>query len=283
MDLNIEKAIKFQFEDKNWKSKSGGLMIMTGLIFVMVAIFYIGYYVWMIATLGTIDSSTATPDFGNAGMALGFFCVFGLFMLLLLFWGFFLSGYQIDLLEKVMKDQNTELPNLSPVGSKIARGFKMSLMHILPTFVIFLLYTLMVVVSMVMIGFGASGSTSSSTQGVLAISGLGIYLVGMLVFFILLMSYTYLFMPVANYLFIKRGLSAIFAYGEMFSIVKKQWLNLLIVGGLNFAIGSVMGVLVYIPCVGWILYPVALIICLNAVIHLHGQIFAEIEKDAKAK
>jgi hypothetical protein len=279
MDLKIEKAIKFQFADPEWKRKSGVLMIIAAIVFGIFFTVVIALYISPFIVVATAKDGAGNTDANIFGIwAIIFGCSGLLSFVSLIIWTAFISGYNLEVTERVMGDPDTHLPELSPVMSKVIVGFKLFLIHILPGFIIAMVYIVFTVVGMgLMFSGAATDGYKSDTYGLFMVIGMLVYMLGICIYFVLLMFHSFFLVPAAYYLFLKRGLSAAFAYGDMLQIIKNNWLDFLIVACLSYAGIMVLSFAAYVPVIGWIFYPAGYVILLNSMAHLYGQVYAKID------
>jgi hypothetical protein len=139
------------------------------------------------------------------------------------------------------------------------------------------------VATVALMATGASSDSystgSSSASGGFVLAGFAVEMLGLGIFMLVTVIYSFLISPALNYLYIKKGLSAAFAYGEVFEIIKKNWLDFLIIGGLTYAVMMVLQFAGYLLfCIIWLIYPIVMVIVSNAIGYLYGQKFAEIDK-----
>ena len=194
---------------------------------------------------------------------------------------FALLGWMIDIMRNVSKREPLPLPEWGDFGDKFVKGailFVVGLIYSLPA----LLLTCPLFIAPFTRGdFSRDGQQAVASLFVgtaLALScAIGLYM--------LLLSFL---MPAIYLNFARKGtFGAGFEFGEIWRIMSKNlgdyivaWLIIIVVGvGVTFVIGLVAGVLVFIPCCGWILSWVLLgmagVYIMAVFGHLFGQIGAE--------
>jgi hypothetical protein len=270
--LDIEKAVKYQFNDPDWKKKLIPLMVFTALAFFLYFAGFMSMYILPLVSEGS-DATIAI-------VLVTFLCLFFLSMILFIGWSVFMSGYSIELIGMVKKDPDTKLPEAAPVMPKIKRGieavlvalvphlFAMALMFIVMLFIIFLSWVL--------------GGFNDANSPVFPILIMIFYFLGFGVFMVYTILYTYLYVPAANYVYMKKGLKAAFAFKEIIDVIKRGWKNLAFAALIIYAGAMVSAFIIYIPCIGWLAYPAVLVLLMNSSSHLYGQVFAELDKEELA-
>jgi len=194
---------------------------------------------------------------------------------------FALFGWVIDIMRNVSHREPELLPGWDDFGEKFVKGailFVVSLIYSLPA--------LLITCPAFLLPF-TRGDYSREGQQALAgvIAGTSLLLVCAISIYALLLSFL---MPAIFLNFARKGtFSACFEFGEIWRIMSKNlgdyivaWLIIIVISiGASFVVGIVAGVLMFIPCCGWIiawvLLGVTTVWILSVFAHLFGQIGAE--------
>jgi hypothetical protein len=193
-------------------------------------------------------------------------------------WG----GYTVDIVRNVMNGVARPLPDWSDFGDKFVKGFLIwasGFIYALPAILIACLPLGFLVIP------ASSQSSNISDALVSVFTGVGIFLVCLLVIYLLALTFYY---PAVYVNFArKKTFASCFEVGEIIKVISENtgkyltaWL-IAIVGALvvGIIVWLVSIVLVLIPCIGWIL--MWLVSALSSVYlfaiyaHLFGQVVAE--------
>lgn len=195
--------------------------------------------------------------------------------------GFLLSGYMVGITRNVMNGEKRPLPEWEDLGTLFMDGLSLVVASIVYTLPFWLLTCIAFATT---IGFGGLSEATEIGEeavaaGILATWGLiaCLFMVFMLAFFFI--------SPAIVIQYVREGnLGACFRFGEVLSIARDNFADILIAGltpfGFSLVLSIVLGVLNVIPCLGQILSVIIGIAVgpyLAAVTgHLYGQIAGKI-------
>lgn len=268
--LNIEKAIKFQFDDPEWKRKIIPMAVVYGVVFF---IYFFGIFsIYLLPIFATDSDSSVVMPF-----LIGYTCIFLLSLLIFIVYMFYMSGHMLLTIKAIQKDENSKLIEPAPVMERFVLGFKFALANLIPYSVVIiltLLVTFVCILIIVLIG-AAFGEQASP---VIAILSMLFYFLWLGFFTIIAFVYSYLYMPVLMYLYLKHGFKSVWMVSEAMALIKSNWKDFGLVGLLLYAASMMIAIVIYIPCIGLLALPFLTIIIINAMSHLYGQTFAKIDK-----
>ena len=184
---------------------------------------------------------------------------------------FFLFGYQIAVVRKVMKGDVHPLPEWEDWGKMFMDGLVIWVAQIVYALPVILL-SLCSLIILVPASTDPSGDIGASFSGA-AIFGLVV-----LSCLVLLFSIALAFIVPALYVqYAKMGeFGSLFQVGEIINIAREHFVDILIVFVAAIAAGIVLGLVTWIPICGWfILAPLGSVWIMVATAFLYGQIAAK--------
>jgi len=266
MNLNITKAITYQFTDKNWLKKTAVHIILP---YTAMAMFILTYMAMIFGTVLFEETNETIP------LIFGF--IFLLTMLVMslasIIYLMYLNGYTLDIIKTSMKGK-FELPEITPIGNRMKEGFKIGLLGAVPMIT---MYTLMIG-AMVILGVVAS---IEAMPEALALILMFISIIFMILWYIAIFVFAIVIMPAMYFIYIKQGLISAFSLAKIVKVIKVGLAELLIYYGLTMAGSLAIVIFMYIPILGQLLYPITLVIYLFIMSNIYGQLFAEIDKKIK--
>jgi hypothetical protein len=264
--IDIQKAIKFPFEQKGWESKLGVL-------------FLVYLFVYLISTFTNFGSEYASTlsDFQTTGRmqevpellrmnTLPITIWSGMLSLLLIPVSLYIAGYEFSVTRNVMKKKDDVLEQPTDVGSHFKLGLVKLGLSIPVTFV----YILLLVV-LALFAFSVNPLPSVNQNITMMLVIWGFYLVfsvalGVLVYFLNTSIYY-------NYLKDRKFWGA-FNIGKMLSTLKAGWKEFLVVVGYGVLIGiGAFVVNLALCCLTFVVSPAMTMYTQLVTAHLTGQAF----------
>jgi len=270
MNINIEKAIKFQFADKKWVNKIGPHI---GIMYGMIAIWIVSYFCFIFG----VFAFSANDESEAIAMILGIVILLvalliGAFYLL---YSLYLSGYLVEIVRNEMIDK-TELPEIKPIGTRILTGLKICLIGMVPMVVLYVVFFGGMILA------AALSSTASNSDATALIISIFMMIL-MLLYYVILFLYSIFIAPSMMYLFIKEGVGAALSPSKIIRVIKAGWVDLLLYFALIMAASFTLVIVMCVPFIGAFLYPAIMVMYFVAAMNLYGQTFKNIETKLKGK
>jgi hypothetical protein len=192
---------------------------------------------------------------------------------------FILQGYMVQIIRRVMGNQENALPEWQDWGKLLRDGFFVTVGELIWALPFILLVTILGIVT------GGLGSMVDQSGDMMAAATTGAGL--LLTCLVLLMIVAFLFIVPALLIqyAIKDEFGAMFRFGEVFDIIRNHTADILIAFGVTvvavLGIGIVAGIVGIVPCLGWVVAPI-IGLAMGPYVqfvssHLYGQIAAKVQ------
>lgn len=268
--MNIEQAVKFPFKYSNWEKTFGVyFLISMFLIFfnlIIQALFEIPTDILNTALRENVSETLQTITVGVSFTSL----ILGSIVLIFsLPFNLYLNGYTLDIVRHIIYGKE---PSITPHGNFIFRvklGFVrfiirtiVSLATLLPISIFIILFFILTVIS-------------RSSPLFLAIGIIVLILLAILWFIMAIFTYRF-FTYAMEYKYLTSGFRSMFNISELFTIIKKNISNFLVLIGVEITINIIIGFSMFAFCLIFFLHPLILSIGAFSLSYLYGETFKKI-------
>jgi hypothetical protein len=250
VEFNIEKSVKFIFEDPNWLNK-------------LVPFFIIQVIISVISFLAQIDP---------------FFIMLGILILLLpliIPYSIYLIGYRFETMENVMQGSREPLPTHTNIGYKLKLWWYVFIISIGPVLLLILLGLILFIPMLL--------ATIYSFEELSLIIGLMSLIVTIFIgilFTILFLAYSITVYPAMLYIFFQtRSINEAYTLSNILSVLSTSWKDFLLMYLIVYAItmiGRFIGLLSWFALMGWLVTPIINTIVSFIQFYILGDVFRQL-------
>lgn len=273
--IDIAESLQFFFKLPDWKERTiwiGGVSIAS-LVFYFLAfvLFFIPFIGWACGCV--------------------VFILLGLFFLL--FW-IYILGYQFEIIKAVAKGKKIDSVKINVYDSeRLKCGFKIfigSLVQNIPTIVLYGLGYGLILIPSVLLGFTSNSgvSDSDSLSPSLALVGIFGMFLGYIPFgiaWLYMMFQQFFFYPASICLYFKEEqISSMLKVREIWDLIKKNWISLLLYLAITFGIGMILyfvymiSIFLILLCIGIVLIPIVMAVAMSIIIHIQAHMLGQLCK-----
>lgn len=284
MNFNIEKAIKYTFEDDNWIKRIGIVIVLTTIIQFFMQLTDVSTDLLSNAALYSEDIAS-TSNLMSV-MQLGGMSLYLLIALASVPFNIYLLGYRIRTRLNVMKHggDNSNV-NLTPTHTDIVGTFRIAGEYIVISIIPFIIQSLITALTLLPVGFLIISALFTDQQEILWITLLSITLFGLGVIFVIIISILiqYIYIPASYYLYVTNGnnFSQALNPAEVMRVAKANFKNFGLVGLLGYALGiaaAMITLLLTCMCIGFFVGPALGVVVGFAYEYLIGTVYADIAR-----
>lgn len=270
MNINLESAVKYPFTDREWLKKSGVVMAILSVYYLLSN--SMNYAVRVMEVTGTDISST------EIGTGILFFMLFAVLALALVSIPIFIyfAGYTLDTVKQVMSGDSETLPAHGQYWQRFLLGLKWMLVYLPYMLVLGLAYA-------AIFGLIFFGGVVSFTDGGSVAIGLVMMIVGgLLALPVLAVSLVFSFVIVhgVTYQLVRyNSMTAGWNLDQVIKISTKNWQNFSIVTLISILLSFVLtfaSLIFTFCCMSWLVQGVGTVWSQLVIARLLGQAFSEI-------
>jgi hypothetical protein len=275
MKLEVQQALSFFKEDKNWMTKLSAYVAGMILLLAVSSAMNVMQYL----PVETFDE----VDFSDVSVAYTAFTVFAAFILFIVsfVYSIYQHGYKVELIQNMMGKSETPLPEVGNLQTKLKLFGAKFIINLVPALISGTIFTVIILVIVFSIIYAVEGGNDLSILVIVLLSILGI------IFFILLAIVLPIFISILTnaMLFVylsTNDIGSAFNYLLVKTVMKAAWKKFLIIGLLSIAfnIAAQLASLVGMMCLmGWLVGGLAQSWQTIGITHMYGQIFTQLKEN----